>query len=166
MWFRKAFIRCSPVSFEVKECDGASGNDRLTAHWVRQEHAASHQQPMLQTMLCRNHLNHLVFTHTASTVGKHLGDKLSLVGDCFAAPLFFQDGWAFHAFGLSCKVRRLQGIPDATWHAAAVGDGEESGATGLQYMLQKHQLKGYPEAQPRDTPICSRAGVFSGSIST
>ena len=59
MSFRRAFLQSSEVSIEVKECDGASGNDRLVAHWVAHERRSLGGKPMSQMVVCRNHRSHL-----------------------------------------------------------------------------------------------------------
>ena len=73
MCFRRAFLQAGDVSVEVKECDGASGNDRLVAHWVAHERRTLGPKPMSQTVVCRNHRSHVesnVCTHPHTHAGQ------------------------------------------------------------------------------------------------
>lgn len=103
MCFRRQLLTSCPVSVEFKEVDGASGNEKLIAHWVQTEREKTPGQPMSQTVVCRNHRTHLIAVHASSIVGAYLGSGLSLINDLYACALFFSMSGQFIRVMMAAK---------------------------------------------------------------
>ena len=96
--FRKRLLEIAAVSLEFKECDGASGNDKLIAHWTAEEPTYTSQ-----TVLCRNHRNHLGVVHVVTIISLFLGNSLKMLADFYAACLFLKMGGHFMRLLTSCR---------------------------------------------------------------
>ena len=101
MNFRRSLLQLAEIAIEFKECDGASGNDKLIAHWVKDP--AEPQQLLSQTVLCRNHRLQLGVVHLVHTIGFFIKNNLTLLADFYAACLFFGMGNHFLRLVTACR---------------------------------------------------------------
>jgi hypothetical protein len=112
--FRRRLLALAQWALEFKESDGASGNHKLVAHWVR----SGIDPPIVSwSVLCRNHRLHIGLTHTLSIISWSLGDPLKMMNDMYAAVLYLKMGSHFLQLASSCfraverHFRVLRGAP-------------------------------------------------------
>ena len=134
MAFRHGLMSSATYALEFKECDGASGNDKLIAHWVK-----SQSEPKLsnQTILCRNHRNQLGVVHATSVISEHSGDSSRMLADMYAVCLFLKTGAHFVRLVVACEA-----VVEETFDMKAGWPPEHVVARNRQ--LEAYLLQNYP----------------------
>eukprot|EP00969_Alexandrium_andersonii_P344795 15241491-Alexandrium_andersonii.AAC.1 len=93
--FEDALRSLATLAVDLKECDGATSNDRYVAHVLDTSAQREGGRVLVACLTCGNHGNQLIQGATVATVGRHAALNCNLLNDYYCMTLFMRSGGHF-----------------------------------------------------------------------
>ena len=144
--FQAEIHKLSSVPLDLRECDGASGNDRYNAFVMQQTCGSNILSDML---LCGNHANQLGETHVMVASGFHADGRTAYVNDLYCMSLFLRMSGHF--------VRMMFAVKKAVdFELEVLAEAAPAGAHAYSSQMVDYLLSQYRRSHDASEKACAR----------